>query len=35
VTAGTTGWPVTVGMIEVGMVATRYGVSQPAADAEQ
>jgi len=30
-----TGWPVTVGVVEVGVVNTRYGVSQPAADAER
>ena len=32
------GWPVTVGvtgMVEVGVVDTRYGVSQPGADAER
>jgi len=29
------GWPVTVGMVEVGVVDTRYGVSQPRADAER
>jgi len=34
VTAGTTGWPVTVGVVEVGVVDTRYRVSQPGADAE-
>ena len=33
--AGLTGWPVTVGMVEVGVVDTRYGVSQPGADAER
>jgi len=35
VMAGATGWPVTVGVVEVGVVDTRYGVSQPAADAER
>ena len=30
-----TGWPVTVGVVEVGVVDTRYGVSQPGADAER
>jgi len=29
------GWPVTVGVVEVGVVDTRYGVSQPGADAER
>jgi len=29
-----TGWPVTVSVVEVGVVHTRYGVSQPGADAE-
>jgi len=28
-------WPVTVGVVEVGVVDTRYGVSQPGADAER
>jgi len=27
-------WPVTVGVVEVGVVDTRYGISQPGADAE-
>ena len=35
VTAGATGWPVTVGVVEAGEVDTRYGVSQPLADAER
>ena len=35
VTAGATGWPVTVGVVEVGVVDTRYGVSQPGADADR
>jgi len=30
-----TGWPVTVGVVELGVVDTRYGVSQPGADAER
>jgi len=30
-----TGWPVTVGVVEVGVVDTRYGASQPGADAER
>jgi len=30
---GLAGWPVTVGVVEVGVVYTRYGVSQPGADA--
>jgi len=30
-----TGWPVTVGVVEVGVVDTRYGGSQPGADAER
>ena len=30
-----TDWPVTVGVVEVGVVDTRYGVSQPGADAER
>jgi len=30
-----TGWPVTVGVVEVGVVDTLYGVSQPGADAER
>jgi len=34
-TASATGWPVTVGVVEVGVVDTRYGVSQPGADAER
>jgi len=29
-TDGLAGWPVTVGVVEVGVVDTRYGVSQPA-----
>jgi len=33
--ASVTGWPVTVGVVEVGVVDTRYGVSQPGADAER
>jgi len=28
-------WPVTVGVVEVDVVGTRYGVSQPGADAER
>jgi len=28
-------WPVTVVVVEVGVVDTRYGVSQPGADAER
>jgi len=32
---GVAGWPVTVGVVEVGMVDTRYGVSQPGVDAER
>jgi len=32
---GLSGWPVTVGVVEVGVVDTRYGVSQPGADAER
>ena len=32
---GVAGWPVTVGVVEVGMVDTRYGVSQPRTDAER
>jgi len=35
VTARATGWPVMVGVVEVGVVNTRYGVSQPGADAER
>jgi len=35
VTARATGWPVMVGVVEVGVVDTRYGVSQPGADAER
>jgi len=35
VTAGATGWPLAVGVVEVGMVDTRYGVSQLGADAER
>jgi len=34
-TARATGWPVTVGVVEVGVIDTRYGVSQPGADAER
>jgi len=37
-TDGLGGWPVTVGvtgMVEVGVVDTRYGVIQPGADAER
>jgi len=30
-----TGWPVTVAVVKVGVVDTRYGVSQPGADAER
>jgi len=30
-----TGWPVAVGVVDVGVVETRYGVSQPGADAER
>jgi len=30
-----TGWPATVGVVEVGVVDTRYGVSQPGTYAEQ
>ena len=30
-----TGWPVTVDVIEVGVVDSRYGVSEPEADAER
>jgi len=29
------GWPVTAGVVEVDVVDTRYGVSQPGADAER
>jgi len=29
------GWPVTVGVVEVGVVDTRYGICQPGADAER
>jgi len=29
------GWPVTVGVVEVGVVDKRYGASQPGADAER
>jgi len=29
-----TGWLVMVGVVEVGIVDTRYGVSQPGADVE-
>ena len=32
---GVAGWPVTVGVEKVGVVDTRYGVSQPEADAER
>jgi len=35
VTAGATGWPVMVGVVEVGVVDTRHIVSQPGADAER
>ena len=35
VTASATGWPVTVDVVEVGVVDTRYGVTQPGADAER
>jgi len=35
VTARATGWPVTVGVVEVGVIDTRYRVSQPGADAER
>jgi len=34
-TDGLAGWPVTVGVVEVGVVDTRYGVSKPGADAER
>ena len=34
-TDGLAGWPVTVGVVEVGVVDTRYRVSQPRADAER
>ena len=34
-TDGLAGWPVTVGVVEVGVVDTRYGVSQPGADADR
>jgi len=30
-----TGWPVMVGMVEVDVVDTCYGVCQPGADAER
>jgi len=30
-----TGWPVTVGVFEVGVINTRYCVSQPGVDAER
>jgi len=29
------GWPVTVGVVKVGVFDTRYAVSQPGADAER
>ena len=32
---GLAGWPMTVGVVEVGVVDTRYGASQPGADAER
>jgi len=32
---GLADWLVTVGVVEVGVVDTRYGVSQPGADAER
>ena len=32
---GLASWPVTVGVVEVGVVDTRYGVSQPGADAKR
>ena len=32
---GVAGWPVTVGVVEMGVVDTRHGVSQPGADAER
>ena len=32
---GLADWPVTVGVVEMGVVDTRYGVSQPGADAER
>jgi len=35
VTAGATGWPVTVGVVEVSVVDTRDGVGQPGGDAER
>jgi len=34
-TDGLAGWPMTVGVVEVGVVDTRYGVIQPGADAER
>jgi len=34
-TDGLVGWPVTVGVVEMGVVDSRYGVSQPGADAER
>jgi len=34
-TDGLAGWPMTVGVVEVGVVDTRYGVSQPEADVER
>ena len=32
---GWVGWPVTVGVVEVYVVDTRYGIIQPGADAER
>jgi len=32
---GLAGWPVMVGVVEVGVVDTRYSVSQPGADYER
>jgi len=32
---GLASWPVTVGVVEVGVVDTRYGVSHPGADAKR
>ena len=32
---GLAGWPVTVGVVEVGVVDTRLGVSKAGADAER
>jgi len=30
-----TGWPVMMGVVEVRVIDTRYGVSQPGADTER